>query len=266
VNLSGDLAALETLAARDGFFRRLHPAVKIGAAFVYIVSVVSFDRRALGRLTPFLLYPAIAAAVIPLPLRLSLRRLLPALPFCLFAGLSNILFEKETAMRLLGIEISFGVLSFFSIALRTLLCVEAVILLAAATPVYALMLQLRRFGLPPFLVTLFEMTYRYISIPALEAESLLIAYRLRGGNERGVDIRHMGSFAGSLFLRSMARAENIGSAMKLRGYSDSLRYVQKQKLTPKDGIFFALMIFSCLLFRLFDLPLVMGNLWYGFFR
>ena len=265
MNITGDLTALENLSARDGFFRRLHPAVKIGAAFVYITMVVSFDRYALGRMTPYLLYPVIAGVLSSLPLSLSLRRLAPALPFCVFAGLSNMLFERETAFTLAGVSVSYGLCSFFSLVFRTLLCVEAVILLAATTPVYALMAQLRRFGLPSFLVTLLEMTFRYISVPAAEARSLRIAYQLRGGSRRGVDITHMGSFTGSLFLRCMARTENIGSAMKLRGFADNARNTGTKKINVADALFFLALVGSSVLFRVVDLPLVMGKLWYSLF-
>jgi cobalt/nickel transport system permease protein len=263
VNITGDLTALENLSARDGFFRRLHPAVKIGAAFVYIAAVVSFDRHALGRLTPYLLYPVIAGVLTGLPVSLSLRRLAPALPFCVFAGVSNILFERETAFTLAGISVSFGLCSFFSLVFRALLCVEAVILLVATTPVYAIMAQLRRFGAPPFMVTLLEMTYRYIAVPAAEARSLLMAYRLRGGGSRGIGLRHTGSFIGSLFLRGTVRAEHIGNAMKLRGYGGAVPYARGGKITARDLAFFFLFSCSCVLFRLIDIPLAIGKLWYG---
>jgi cobalt/nickel transport system permease protein len=265
VNITRDLTALENLSARDGFFRRLHPAVKIGATFVFVATVISFDRHVLGQMTPYILYPVITGVLVSIPFSLSLRRLVPALPFCLFAGLSNLVFERETALILGGFSVSFGFLSFFSLLFRTLLCVEAVILLAATTPVYAIMAQLRRFGMPSFLVTLLEMTYRYIGVPAAEARSLRLAYQLRGGSRRGVDLTHMGSFIGSLFLRSMIRTENISNAMRLRGYGDTVRYAQKEKIKIRDVLFFALFSIFCALFRLVDIPLVIGKLWYGLF-
>jgi cobalt/nickel transport system permease protein len=255
-----DVAALENLAARGGFLRRLHPAAKIGAAFVYSAAVVSFNRRALGQMTPFLLYPVIAGVLAEIPFSLSARRLAPALPFCFFAGVSNILFEKETAFVLGGFAVSYGWISFFSLTFRAALCVQAVVLLAATTPVYAIMAQLRRFGVPAFLVSLCEMTYRYITVPAEEARSLLRAYQLRLGGTRGVDARHAGSFIGSLFLRGMARSENISNAMKLRGYDCAARHAQKRTIHAADIVFFLAVAFSSVLFRLVNVPLAIGKL------
>jgi cobalt/nickel transport system permease protein len=252
----------------DGFFQRLHTGVKLGAAFIYIVTVMSFDRHVLGRLTPFLLYPVVIGVSAAVPLLVSAKRLLPALPFCVFAGLSNVLFEREPAFTVMGITFSYGVLSCFSLIFRAVLCVEALILLTATTTVHEITAQLRRFGLPSFLTMLFEMMYRYTGVLTAEARSLRIAYTLRALRGRGlggVDIRHTGSFIGSLFLRSMARAEHIGNALKLRGYGDAPLRIARKPLKACDVAFLGTVCFSCALFRFIDIPFFIGTLWYGLF-
>ncbi|MDR0557685.1 MAG: energy-coupling factor transporter transmembrane protein EcfT [Treponema sp.] len=268
------------MAAGSGTLRRLrnlHTGVKIAAAFVYIVTVMSFDRHEVGRLTPFLLHPVAIGALGAIPLSASVRRLLPALPFCVFAGVSNLLFERETAFVIHGVAVTYGVLSCFSLVFRAALCVEALILLTATTPASAVTAQFRRSGPPSFLPMLFEMTCRYIGVLAAEARSLRIAYTLRGGSQRGVDIRHIGGFTGSLFLRAMARAENIGNALKLRGYGDALSSTAKTapaaaqppfvlRRAAAPAAFLCAVCFSCALFRFVDMPLFIGNLWYGLFR
>jgi cobalt/nickel transport system permease protein len=266
-----------TAADKSGVLYRLHTGVKIAAAFVYIVTVMSFDRHAVGRLTPFLLYPAAIGALGTVPFSVSVRRLLPALPFCVFAGVSNLLFERETAFVINGVAVAYGALSCLSLVFRAVLCVEALILLTAATPVCEVTALLRRSGLPSFLPMLFEMTCRYIGVLAAEARSLRVAYALRGGNQRGVDLRHIGGFVGSLFLRSMARARNIGNALKLRGYEDALSSPAKTAPKPAPSafavrgaaastVFLCLVCFFCAIFRFIDVPLLIGNLWYGLFR
>ncbi|MDR1218582.1 MAG: energy-coupling factor transporter transmembrane protein EcfT [Treponema sp.] len=257
----------------SGALRGLHTGVKIAAAFVYIATVMSFDRHAVGRLTPFLLYPVAIGALGAVSFSTSVKRLLPALPFCVFAGVSNLLFERETAFVVQGAAVTYGVLSCFSLVFRAVLCVEALVILTATTPASAVTAQLRRSGLPSFLPMLFEMTCRYSGVLAAEARSLRIAYALRGGSQRGVDIRHIGGFIGSLFLRAMARAENIGNALKMRGYGDALSSPANmpRKAAPvafalRDAAFLCTVCFSCALFRLVDLPLLMGTLWYGLFR
>jgi cobalt/nickel transport system permease protein len=260
-------------AAGSGGLRGRHPGVKIAAAFVYIVTVMSFDRHAVGRLTPFLLYPAAIGALGAVSFSASVKRLLPALPFCVFAGVSNLLFERETAFVINGAAVPYGVLSCLSLVFRAALCVEALVLLTATTPAAAVTALFRRSGLPSFLPMLFEMTCRYSGVLAAEARSLRVAYALRGGNRRGVDIRHIGGFIGSLFLRAMARAESVGNALKLRGYGDALSSPAKTARKPaaaafavRDAAFLCAVCVSCALFRFIDTPLLIGNLWYGLFK
>ncbi|MDR2783265.1 MAG: energy-coupling factor transporter transmembrane protein EcfT, partial [Treponema sp.] len=225
---------------------------------------------------PFLLYPAAIGALGAVPFSASVKRLLPALPFCVFAGLSNLLFEREIAFVIKDVAVTYGVLSCFSLVFRAGLCVEALVLLTATTPASAVTAQLRRSGLPSFLPMLFEMTRRYIDVLAEEARSLRIAYALRalsGDSHWGIDLRHTGSFIGSLFLRAMARAENIGNALKLRGYEDALSSTAKKaaRASPRafavrDAAFLCVVCVSCALFRFIDIPLLIGNLWYGLFK
>ena len=89
------LNTLETCAKRDTVIHRLHPFVKVTATIAYVAVVVSFGRRKVGALTPYFFYPAILAPLSETPPRLLLRRLLPALPFSLFGGISNVFFDTE---------------------------------------------------------------------------------------------------------------------------------------------------------------------------
>ena len=77
-----------------------------------------------------------------------LRRAALALPFVLLAGISNIIFDRATAFTISGIAVSYGVVSFFTLIYRTFLCVTAVLIIAAVTPVYDLSGQLRRMHVP----------------------------------------------------------------------------------------------------------------------
>ena len=111
-----------------------HPLVKMVSAFTYIVLVVSFNRYEFGRLIPFIFYPVILMALTETPWSAVLKRVAFTIPFCLMAGISNIIFDRATAFTLGQVAISFGVVSFFSILFRTFLCVTAVLILVAVTP------------------------------------------------------------------------------------------------------------------------------------
>jgi len=214
-----EIHALENLASGKTAIHRLHPLTKLASAIVCIVLVVSFGRYDFVRLAPYLFYPFIMMALAELPYKLLLTRVLIALPFCLFAGISNVIFDRAAAFDIGGVTVSLGVLSLATILLKMYLCVMAALLLVATTPFAELTAQLRRLRVPMVFVLVFEMTFRYIGVLLEEVYSMTTAYKLRSGNKKALDMRHMGSFVGQLLLRGFDRAERVHAAMRCRGYS-----------------------------------------------
>jgi cobalt/nickel transport system permease protein len=248
-----------------------------------MVTVISFDRYALRPLLPFLFYPSILIALGELPPALLFRRAALALPFCLFTGISNCVFERDAAFYAGSLGVSFGFISLCTLLLRTLLCVAAVLILIATTPWPRLFSQLRRFRVPGVFMTVFELCYRYSAVLLAEAHSMYTAYLLRSRGAKGVAMHHMGSFVGCLFLRSVDRAERVYSAMQCRAYGseyspDSRKQVNAcsfkttvlkepqwyagncRSLTSADALFPALTVPLCVLCRFLDLPAALGHL------
>ena len=238
-----ELRALENLSAGTTMIHRLHPLAKLIATFVVIVVVASFGRYEFFFLIPYLFYPFVMMALAELPYKLMLSRVLIALPFCLFAGISNVIFDRGTAFMVGGIAVSLGVVSLATILLKMYLCVMAALLLVATTPFTELTSQLRRLHVPMVFVMIFEMTFRYIGVLLEEVHSMMTAYTLRSGTKRALDIRHMGSFLGQLVLRGFDRAERVHAAMRCRGYS--LRHLPKPR-QPLRGSDIALLALVCL--------------------
>ena len=214
-----ELRALENLSAGKTLIHRLHPLTKLVTAAVFIVFTVSFGRYDFARLVPYLFYPFVLMALAELPYRVLLPRVLIALPFCLFAGISNVIFDRGTAFAAGNIPVSFGVLSMATILLKMYLCVMAALVLVASTPFTELTAQLRRIHVPLVFVMVFEMTYRYIGVLLEEVHAMTTAYRLRSGKRKALEMRHMGAFTGQLLLRGFDRAERVHAAMRCRGFS-----------------------------------------------
>ena len=213
-----ELYILEGLSGKDTLVHRLHPRTKLIISFAYIIAVVSFNRYdALGAL-PYFLYTAIICSLAELPMKTLHKRFLIALPFCAFAGATNLLLDRQAAFLLGDVEITFGLLSLIAILLRTYLCVMAVFVLIATTPFSALTRELRRLKIPQLFVALIEMIYRYIGVLIDEAGSMSLAYKLRSVNSKGIAMKDMGPFVGRLTLRSFDRGERIYSAMVCRGF------------------------------------------------
>lgn len=255
-----ELYSLEQLSALDTPIHHIHPLAKLLGTAVYLLCIVSFDRYAFSRLLPYLFYPAVLMSLADIPYGMIARRTLVALPFCLFAGLSNLIFDRAVLLRLGTVAITSGTASFFSILLKTPLCVAAVLILVASTPFMELTNQLRRLRVPAALVSLFEMTYRYIGTLVEEASSMYTAYRLRSGGGKGLQMRHMGSFVGQLLLKSFARAERVYHAMQCRGYALRDPRSGRRRLNAADYAFLLLVCGSSVLFRLIDIPELLGRI------
>jgi len=247
-----ELRALENLTAGNTVIHRLHPLVKILTAFIFIVTVVSFGRYDLVRLTPYLFYPFILMALAALPYKVLLLRVVIALPFCLFAGISNVIFERTVAFDIGGMAVSFGVISLFTILMKMYLCVMAALLLIATTPFTELTAQLRRMRVPMVFVMVFETTFRYIGVLLEEVHSMIIAYRLRSGLKKAIEIKHMGTFTGQLVLRGFDRAERVHMAMRCRGYSLSCIPPARRQLTAVDYIMLAAVTIPAVLLRIIE--------------
>jgi cobalt/nickel transport system permease protein len=248
-----ELYALEQLAGGSTAIHRLHPLAKLLASTVYIVTVVSFNRYALGRLVPYIFYPMILMALSETPYAMLFKRFLVALPFCLFAGISNVLFDRAVAFDVVGIPISYGTVSLVTILLRTYLCVMAVLLLVSVTPLSELTGAMRRLKTPNIFIIMFEMTYRYIGVLLNEAYSMNIAYSLRSSNSRGIEMKDMGGFAGQLLIRSFDRADRVYNAMKCRGYALQTITKNPRKLTAGDVGFLAVVSTLCVTLRVIDI-------------
>jgi len=245
-----DLYALEQLAGGATGVHRLHPTAKLLATAVFIITVVSFNRYSFGRLVPYIFYPTLMMALSETPYAMLFKRFLIALPFCLFAGIANIIFDRATAFAIGGIAISLGTVSFFTILFRVYLCVMALLILISVTPFQELVNSMRSLRIPFIFIIVFEMTYRYIGVLFEEAYSMYVAYSLRSGSSRsggarGIAMRDMGSFAGQLLIRSFDRADRVYNAMKCRGYALHTVPQNSRKPTKSDVFFFAVTCIFC---------------------
>lgn len=251
---------LEQLADQDTPIHRLHPGVKLLTTFVFIVTVVSFDRFSFRQLIPFLFYPAFLMGLSGTPWGMALKRVALALPFVVFAGLTNILFDRAPVAAIGPLVLSGGVVSFAAILLRTFLTVLALVLLIAVTPFADLTGELRRLHVPDLFVTLFEMTYRYIGVLLEETSSMMTSYSLRHPEHKGLEMRHMGSFVGSLLLRSIDRATRVYGAMKCRGYGRSAAASARRPWKGTDWAYAIALCGLCILCRAVDVATLLGGI------
>lgn len=255
-----NLCSLEQLAEGNTAVHRLHPLIKLAVTLLYAVTVISFPRYALSAMAPLALYPLLLAALSDTPWRPLIRRLAVAAPFVLFTGLANILLERTVLFRLGALPVTAGELSCLSLLCKAFLTVSAVLLLAATTSLTELTNQLARCRVPRILCLQMLLTYRYLSVLMQEAERMYTAYRLRGGDVKGIRFRDVGCFLGQLLLHSSDRAERIYCAMKCRGYDGSYVPGPTARIPAAEWLVLPVSAALILLPRFCNLSLLLGSL------
>jgi len=263
---SFDIGYMDTLASGDSALHRLDPRAKLIATFIFIVTVVSFDRYALAVLTPFFIFPIVLISLSGLPAGYLLKKVLIVSPFAILVGIFNPLMDRGILFHIGSLGISGGWVSFFSIILRFILTVTAALILISLTGFNAVCAGLIKLGVPkPFVIQLLFF-YRYIFVLSDEAERMVRAGSFRAFHSGAIGFRTFIALLGNLLLRTLDRAERIYHAMCCRGFDGNIRIIRSMKITYQEIIFVfgwgALFIFL----RYFNIPLKLGVFVTGFFK
>lgn len=235
-----ELHFLDECAGGDSFYHRLHPAVRLAGTLIYIVSVASIGRFDVQGLILMALYPAVLLIAAELPAGRLLGRSLWILPFLLFFALPGLFFTPAAAPPIAGVAAAVALL------MRGYLCVLAMLVYAAGSGIGGLAAGLAAFRVPPALVTLVVMTYRYIFLLVEDTLRLVRAYTLRSGGRRGIRAAEWGSLAGQLFLRTYDRAVRLHNSMLIRGFDGTFRRTAGQRPGIRDMMFLLVLVPFCL--------------------
>lgn len=254
------IASLEELTILDTPIHRLHPAIKLLVTAIYLVTVISFGGEQISGLIVFFFYPALLMAFGEIPFRPLVGRLLIALPFTIFAGLSNMLVSREAAMIIGGVVITQGMITFVSILMKTILTVSAVLILIATTSMNDLLYAMLYFHIPDILVMQITMTFRYLSVLIGEVSVMYHAYILRAPREKGIKLKDMGPFLGQLIIRSFDRAERIYHAMKCRGFEGGFTFSNRGRIPVQQWFYLAIITGLLIVLRIVNVSEHLGNL------
>ncbi len=235
---------------------RLDPRAKWVVTFAFVLTVTSFGKYEISRLTPLVLYPVVIGAVYGVSLKALFRKTLFALPFVLLVGLFNPLFDRQILVQTEWFSLSGGWISFFSITLRSLLAVTSAVLLVMTSPFEKLCLGLEKMKVPRVLVTQLLFLHRYLFLLKSEAGRMVRAHQLRSrGNRPKIALSSAVSMIGLLLLRTLDRATRIHRAMLVRGFDGEVRLLSSLRFSwLKDGLFTLSWISYFLLVRFQNLP------------
>lgn len=255
-----EIHAIDTLASKDQWMNKIHPLVKFIITIGYILAVVSFPKYDVIGLAGMVIYPIAGFILAELSFWDSLKRLRVVLPIVCLIGILNPFFDNNTVL-VAGMEISAGILSMITLIMKGVFSVLASYLLIATTSIDKLCYAFRLLHVPKIMVTQFMLTYRYITVLLEEANRITQAYSLRAPEQKGVHFKVWGSLTGLLLLRSMDRANNIYESMLLRGYRGDYPYMRERTaFRLQDMIYFLLWAGMILLFRMYPIILIIGNL------
>jgi cobalt/nickel transport system permease protein len=250
---------LDRMAYLDSPVHRLDPRGKLLATLAFVVAVVSFPKYEVFGLAPLVFFPLLMVTLGGIPPGLVAKRVLIVSPFAVMIGLFNPLLDRAPGMLLGGLEISAGWLSFASILGRFALTMSAVLALTATTSFPAICQGLTALRVPRVFVIQLLFLYRYLFVLAEEARRLRRARDLRVQGTRGLTLRVAGSMAGSLFLRTLDRAERVFQAMAARGYDGQVRQLRTLDFRGADALFLAGVGGGALLLRLFPVAYWVGH-------
>lgn len=255
-----DFRLLDRLAEGDTPVHRLDPRAKVLVSLLFIVSVVSFGKYEISALLPYFIFPIVLISRGNLPTLLIVRKVAVVLPFALLIGIFNPLLDREILINIGSLAVSGGWVSCASILFRAVLTVSAAVILVAVTGFPSVCAALERLGMPRAFGVQLMFLYRYIFVLLEEARRASLARELRTFGRRGLELKTFASLTGHLLLRTWERADRIHRAMLARGFDGRFHVRRVSRFGVREALF--LMGWSALfiLFRLENLPRLVGAL------
>ena len=212
--------------------------LKLGLCLGFVLVTVSTPPTRLDILAGLAVLPLAAAVFGRVPPLVLAKRLLLLAPFVLVAAAAPLMRQGE------GLDAALGMLA------KAALGCCALVLLAATTPVDALLSALAALRCPRLVVLLLGLTARYLHVLGEEAGRLRRAAAARGFAPRHLlQARIVGDLAGALFLRSVSRAERVQAAMLARGFDGSLILAPAPPLRLGESLLAAAVLLAALVWR-----------------
>lgn len=255
-----DLREVEGYAKLQSPIHSLHPLTKLIVTIAYILITVSFGKYELGGLLTMIVYPALIYTASKVPVNAPFLKLWLIFPLLALGGLFNPLLDRRVILHIGELAVTGGVVSMCTLIIKGIFCVMASFLLAATTGIEELCVALREIKIPGVIVNLFRLTYRYISIMMEELYIMNVAYSLRAPGQRGIHMRAWGSFLGQLLLRTVDRAGEVQSSMKLRGDMGDFSFVRLKSPGIFDPVYALAWLAIFFILRCFNISGYVGSL------
>lgn len=252
-----DIAHLDTLSQDDTVFKRFDPRMFTLITFLYIITVVSFDKYEISSLLMLSWYPCLLFLSSSISFKLIGKTLIIATPFVLSIVVWNPFLDTKEII-FFSVTVSQGWFSFLSIVIRCVLTISTVIIFLSIIGFSHLCRALERLAVPSVLTTQLYLLFRFIFIIGDELVRMNRARLLRSGNMKKMSFAVYRSLLGYLLIRTINRSDRIYQAMQCRGFTGKFPLLEEMVLTYKDVLFFLICFFIFLILRLYDVPTIIG--------
>ena len=214
---------------------RLAPQCKLAATVLFVLAVVATPREAFGAFAAYAVILVGLTFVGRIPMTLVARRLVIEIPFLAFALLLPVVGQGER-VEVLGMSVSVaGLWAMWNILVKGTLGVAATVIMAATTPVPAMLHGLEHLRLPKVFVGICAFMIRYADVVTGEMHRMRVARASRGSDPRWLwQARATAASAGTLFIRSYERGERVYLAMASRGYAGSMPLLDDHSAPPSQ--------------------------------
>lgn len=255
-----DIGYMDTLSSQQTAVHQLDPRAKLLTTLVFVVVVVSFGKYEISALIPFFIFPVVLCALGSIPPTYLIKKLVIVSPFAIMLGIFNPWLDREIMIRLAGIEISGGWVSFASILIRFVLTVGAALTLIAVTGFNAVCMALEKLGTPKIFVVQLLFLHRYMFVLVDEAARMFRARSLRSFGSEGTGMKSYGSLVGQLLLRTMDRAQRIYLAMSCRGFEGQIHLMRPLRIGSREIWFTFGWSAIFIIMRFYNLPVLSGGI------
>lgn len=234
----------------QSIFHQMDARVKIIFTLAFILSLSLAPSGAWPACILYLSVAICGALLSKLGILFVQKRALLAVPFIL-AALPLVFWGPQPhhpLAEIAGMQLiysSAGLTRFASIAVKSWISIQAAILLAATSEFSDLLAATRQLHVPKIFVAIIALMWRYLFVMEDEAARLMHARNSRSAKIGSVqtsagnllwNAQVTGGMAGSLFLRSLERAERVYAAMRSRGYNGEPLAIGSTSLSKSDLI------------------------------
>lgn len=232
-----ELNVMEQSHNENSTLQHIDTRAKLIVTVMFLFSVLSVSVYNLSAIILHATYPIVLCLLGRISYQSIVKRSFIVLPFVLFIGIFNPIYNTTPLVFIGNTSISAGWISFISIVMRGLISTQAVIILIMSSGFNDISHAMNRLGVPSLLSTQLLFAYRYIFVLLNEALSMHRARMSRSYGLKNYPFKMWGVFIGQLFLRAIEHSKILNQAMLSRGFNGQIPTTRQHSWSRQDSFF-----------------------------